>query len=401
MQKLSLWLRSRPIAGDSALALLLLLLDMAMSPHLRSPPWFFLVTALLVVPMVMRRTATVPAAYVVLAGYALSIVTFGNTVRLAADVAVAVFLYTLVSRHGRIRGAPYGAALLILYPAKLILHTPEPVREAIPVGVSIGILCFAVCWVLGEFVGVRRAHHEAVEQRLRAADFERDQQARIAVAEERNRIARELHDVLAHSVSVMVTQADGATYSLRKKPELAEQAMTTISGTGRAALAELRHLLAVLRNPDESTESRSPQPNAAGVRELVDRVRSLGLPVSVEVDGDLDDLPTGLGLSLYRIVQESLTNALRHAGRAASASVTVRNDGHRVDVEVVDDGHRAEVAEASSGGHGLIGMRERATIYGGTLEAGPAEDRGWRVHAVLPLDGVGPRAESGRAGQGK
>ncbi|QGK72494.1 sensor histidine kinase [Allosaccharopolyspora coralli] len=380
-------MRSRPIAGDSALALLLLFLEVVLSAHARSPFWFFLVTALLVVPMVVRRTATVPAAYVVLAGYALSIVTFGNTVRLAADIAVAVFLYTLVSRHGRIGGASYVAALLVLYPAKLILHTPEQARGAIPVGVAMGILFFAVCWVLGEFVGARRAHHEAVEQRLRAVEFERDQQARIAVAEERNRIARELHDVLAHSVSVMVTQADGATYSLRKKPELAEQAMTTIGDTGRAALAELRHLLAVLRNSEEPGESRSPQPNAAGVRELADRVRSLGLPVTVEVDGELDDLPTGLGLSIYRIVQESLTNALRHAGRAASASVIVRNDGHRIDVQVLDDGTR-RAAEDGSGGHGLIGMRERATVYGGTLEAGPADEGGWRVHAVLPLDGV-------------
>lgn len=386
MQKLSLWLRSHPIAGDSALALLLLLLDLGLAPHVRSPPWFFAVTALLVGSMVARRTATVPAAYVTLAGYVLSIVTFGNPARLAADIAVAVFLYTLVSRHGRAGGAPYVAALLILYPTKLMLHTPEPGH--LPLGVSMAILFFGFCWVLGEFVGARRAHHEAVEQRLREAEFERDQQARIAVAEERNRIARELHDVLAHSVSVMVTQADGAAYSLRKKPELAGQAMTTISDTGRTALAELRHLLAVLRNPDESGESRNPQPNGAGVRELVDRVRSLGLPVTVEVDGDLDELPTGLGLSLYRIVQESLTNALRHAGRRASASVTVRNDGHRIDVEVVDDGHRAGAGE-SSGGHGLIGMRERATIYGGTLEAGPAEAGGWRVHAVLPLDGVG------------
>ena len=393
MQKLSLWLRAHPVAGDSGIALLLLLLDLlpliSRGPTKLggSPFWYVVVTCLIVLPVVARRRATVPAAYVVLAGYALNIVTQATTARLAVDLVVAIFLYTLVSRLGRGSGAPFVAALLVLFPAKIIIHTPPEVRGSIPFAVSAGIVFFAFCWALGEFVGARRSQHEAVEQRLRTVEFEQDQQARIAVAEERNRIARELHDVLAHSVSVMVSQADGASYALRAKPELAEQAMKTISGTGREALSELRNLLAVLRNPDEHADARTPQPNASGLEELAGRVRSLGLPVKLDLSGDLDDLPTGLGLSVYRIVQESLTNALRHAGRGASASVTVANDGQRIDVEVVDDGARPgqPESETAPGGHGLIGMRERATIYGGSLDAGFAERGGWRVHAVLPL----------------
>ena len=177
--------------------------------------------------------------------------------------------------------------------------------------------------------------------------------------------------MLTHSVIVMVAQADGASCVLRSDPELAERALRAIGDTGREALAELRNLLGVLR------DGRTP--GVHGLSGLVERVRGPGLAVSLELTGDLA-VPTGVGLSVYRIVQEALTNVVKHAG-ASTAAVQVRRDGMRVEVEVTDDGNRQT---GNSGGSGLSGMRERVAACGGTLDTGPRPGGGWRVHAVLP-----------------
>jgi signal transduction histidine kinase len=247
---------------------------------------------------------------------------------------------------------------------------------------------FGFSWALGEFVGARRAYHSELEQRLKLLETERDQQARIAVGEERSRIARELHDVVAHAVSVMVVQADGAGYAIRSNPELAEAAVKTISDTGRTALTELRRLLGVLRSEDQSGTQWAPQPDAGELNNLAENCRASGLPVRLELMGDLAHLPVGLGLGVYRIVQEALTNTLKHAGTGASAVVKVLRSEDKVVIEVTDDGFGTphDLVEVS-GGNGLIGMRERAGVLGGTLEAGPNPGGGWRVRGVLPLVG--------------
>jgi len=184
----------------------------------------------------------------------------------------------------------------------------------------------------------------------------------------------------------MVVQADGASYALQSDPQMAQMALTTISDTGRQALGELRRLLGLMRNESESETDRVPQPDTNALPQLAEQVRTAGLPVSLTLRGDLDDLPAGVGLSVYRIVQEALTNSLKHAGGSASADVFVTRSDDRIDV-VVDDNGFGTPRELSglSGGNGLIGMRERAGVLGGSLEAGPRPGGGWRVHAVLPV----------------
>jgi signal transduction histidine kinase len=249
------------------------------------------------------------------------------------------------------------------------------------------IFCiFGFCWAVGEFVGARRQLNAELLERLKLLEVERDQQARIAVAEERSRIARELHDVVAHAVSVMVVQADGASYALQSDPQMAQMALTTISDTGRQALGELRRLLGLMRTESDSETDRVPQPDTASLPQLAEQVRTAGLPVSLTLRGDLTDLPAGVGLSVYRIVQEALTNSLKHAGGSASADVFVTRTDDQVDVVVDDDGFGTpREISGMSGGNGLIGMRERAGVLGGSLEAGPRPGGGWRVHAVLPV----------------
>ncbi|ATE58552.1 MULTISPECIES: sensor histidine kinase [Actinosynnema] len=300
-----------------------------------------------------------------------------------ADMALAVALYTMVVFVGRRPSLLYLAALSVgsVLWAVTAMGGPAGVMMLFVIAPVFGF-----SWALGEFVGARRAYHSELEQRLRLLELERGQQARIAVGEERSRIARELHDVVAHAVSVMVVQADGAGYAIRTQPELAEAAVRTISDTGRQALAELRRLLGVLRSEDGSGAQWAPQPGAGDLRELAEALRASGLPVTLVVSGDLGVLPAGLGLGVYRIVQEALTNTLKHAGSGASAVVRVDCGPERVLVEVVDDGFGTphDLVELS-GGNGLIGMRERAGVLGGRLEAGPNPGGGWRVRVDLPL----------------
>ncbi|MDR7302123.1 sensor histidine kinase [Haloactinomyces albus] len=397
MRRLSLWMRAHPVAGDSAVAMLLLvpevLIFLVDSAGTTTPVRYVLASALLVGPLALRRTMPIPAACTVLLGLLVQQLDQATMVTRPASLALEITLYTLVAYVGRKVAALYTAAVFVLS----AVGTVQQATGFFEAGLAVALLFLllqqgvqlAFCWVLGEFVGARRAYQAEVEHRLRSLEFEQDQQARIAVAEERNRIARELHDVLAHSVSVMVTQADGAAYALRSKPELAEQAVHTIGTTGREALTELRSLLQVLRNPQEETgRERSPQPSISAIESLVERVRALGLPIELELDGDLKNLPAGLGLGVYRIVQESLTNVLKHAGWKASASVRIGHDGQCVEIDVSDTGAKGILPPLASGGNGMVGMRERATAYGGSFEAGPRDGGGWRVHAALPLTGL-------------
>ena len=228
----------------------------------------------------------------------------------------------------------------------------------------------AVAWVLGDTLKTRRAFLAE----------EREESARRAVAGEQARIARELHDVIAHNVSVMVVQAAAANDVFDSAPDKARDALRSIEETGRAALTELRRLLGTVRTPEE--EAYAPQPGLALLGELVSRVRAAGLPVAVHLDGELGDLPAGLDLSAYRIVQEALTNTLKHA-QASRAEVGVRRTASDLELEIVDDG--VGNGNGDGGGQGLIGMRERAALVGGEVEAGPRPGGGFQVRARLPL----------------
>jgi signal transduction histidine kinase len=346
------------------------------------------VGAMLIVPVVFRRRYPLGASYVILFGGVVQLVTHGNLetglpFRLA-DFSLAIALYTVVVYVGRRQGLLY--AIWLAIGTFVWALWPMEATGAAAFMVFVIAVVFGFSWAMGEFVGARRAYHWELEQRLKLLETERDQQARIAVGEERSRIARELHDVVAHAVSVMVVQADGASYAIKTNPDLAEAAVRTIADTGRQALTELRRLLGVLRSEDQSGTQWMPQPGAGDLRELAENCRAAGLPVRLEADGDLDALPAGLGLGVYRIVQEALTNTLKHAGAGASATVRVTQAADQVEVEVADDGFGTpHDLVAVSGGNGLIGMRERAGVLGGSLEAGPNPGGGWRVRAVLPL----------------
>ena len=208
--------------------------------------------------------------------------------------------------------------------------------------------------------------------------------SRIAAAAERARIARELHDIVAHNLTVMVALADGAVFAAEGDPEKATVAMETVSATGRQALAEMRRLLGVLQD-GENPSTLVPQPGLPEIDQLVDQVRAAGLPVTLEVAGDGRALPPGAQLTVFRLVQESLTNCLKHAGGSAVARVRLRYATDGVDVEITDTGPRRTRASAPDG-RGLDGMRERAAVFAGTVEAGPRADGGWRVHAHLLLE---------------
>jgi signal transduction histidine kinase len=253
-------------------------------------------------------------------------------------------------------------------------------------------------WVLGDSVASRRARSAALEERAVRAERERDAQAEIAAAAERVRIARELHDVIAHNLSVMVAQADGGAYAFDAAPERSRQALAEIGRTGRKALSEMSSLLGVLR-ADSETPPLAPAPAADEIAQLVAQAREAGMHVSYTVDGTARPLPGGLSLAAYRIVQEALTNVRKHAGPGAAAEVTLCYGPDELLVRVADDGRGTAglprygadpTAPADHRGHGLTGMRERAAMYGGMLQAGPCPGGGFEVTARLPLPATAP-----------
>ncbi|MEN3585681.1 sensor histidine kinase [Streptomyces sp. ZYX-F-203] len=250
---------------------------------------------------------------------------------------------------------------------------------------------FALAWVLGDSVRTRRAYLAELEERAARLEREREARDQIAVAAERARIAREMHDVVAHDVSVMVVQADGAAFVLDTAPDQARTALEAISSTGRQALAEMRRLLGVLRTGEPGQEGDYlPQPDVGRIGDLVEQCRGAGLPVDFRVEGTPRALPGGVELTAYRIVQEALTNTRKHGGPDAGASVRLVYFDDGLGLLVEDDGRGAtrEVLEARGTcgeGHGLIGMRERVGMVGGTLDVGPRAGGGFRISALLPL----------------
>jgi signal transduction histidine kinase len=243
-------------------------------------------------------------------------------------------------------------------------------------------IVFGLIWTVAFALG--RKFQEADEARERAAraEREREQRARSAVTEERARIARELHDVVGHSVSVMTVQASAVRRLLRPEQEREREALLIVERTGREALAEMRRMVGVLRRPEEAP-ALAPQPSLEHLGKLVDQAREAGLPVELRVEGEPLPLPAGVDLTAYRLVQEGLTNALKHA-RAERAQVLVRYGDGGIEVTVSDDGRGAGSGDGG-GGHGLVGMRERVAVYGGELEAGPRPEGGYRLRARLPL----------------
>ncbi|CAM5642546.1 two-component sensor histidine kinase [Streptomyces spiroverticillatus] len=309
-----------------------------------------------------------------------------------ANFAMFIIVYTVAAN-----GARWASRLAL--GGSLLAATISQLRWPVDKGDAVAPIAYAVfltipfllAWVLGDSLRTRRAYFAQLEERASRLEREREAQAKVAVAAERARIARELHDVVAHNVSVMIVQADGAAYVMDSSPDQAKQALETISTTGRQALAEMRRLLGVLRS-GEAPESGEyvPQPDVQQIEDLIEQVRTAGLTVDFRVEGTARPLPSGVELTAYRIVQEALTNTRKHGGPDAGASVRLVYFDDGLGLLVEDDGRGAahelyEDGGADGQGHGLIGMRERVGMVGGTLDAGPRPGGGFRISALLPL----------------
>ncbi|MEW2421208.1 histidine kinase [Streptomyces nigra] len=309
-----------------------------------------------------------------------------------ADFAFLVIVYTVAATGARWASRLALGAGLCAAPLSQLRWPEQEATVLSNIALIIFLsVPFALAWVLGDSIRTRRAYYEQLEERATRLEKEREAQAKVAVAAERARIARELHDVVAHNVSVMVVQADGAAYVLDAAPDQAKKALETISSTGRQALAEMRRLLGVLRTGEhQETGEYVPQPDVEQIDDLVEQCRSSGLPVDFKVEGTPRPLPSGVELTAYRIVQEALTNTRKHGGPNAGASVRLVYFDDGLGLLVEDDGKGAphelyEDGGADGQGHGLIGMRERVGMVGGTLDAGPRPGGGFRISALLPL----------------
>ncbi|MBT2446648.1 sensor histidine kinase [Streptomyces sp. ISL-43] len=396
MQRLYDFLRRHPTGVDSFWAVLFFGFSMAVvaSTHQTTS------AALLATPSVvalsaavaLRRKWTVPVFWLTLAAglYQLAL----GSIASFYDFAMLAVLFTVaaadVPRWVSRTALGWGLLASPLYFLRVGVDKGTNVVDSV-FFVLFMMVPFALAWVMGDSLRTRRAYYAQLVERNQRLENERAAQAKVAVAAERARIARELHDVVAHNVSVMVVQADGAAYVMDAAPEQAKEALQTISGTGRLALAEMRRLLGVLRTgePQES-EDYVPQPDVEQIEVLIEQVRAAGLTVDFEVEGTPRKLPSGVELTAYRIVQEALTNTRKHGGPAAKASVRLVYFDDGLGLLVEDDGRGAahelyEDGGADGAGHGLIGMRERIGMVGGTLDAGPRPGGGFRISALLPL----------------
>ncbi|MFC4589299.1 sensor histidine kinase [Sphaerisporangium corydalis] len=340
-------------------------------------PGYLLLSTLLLAPLAWRRSRPVHVFA------AVSLVSFVQWLApvepVPANVAVLVAMYGVATRC-TLRWALAAGAVAELGVCLALIRWSELNFLAF----ASGSLFTVVTWISGIYANTRQRYLESLEERAERAEHERDQQARIAAAAERARIARELHDVVAHNVSVMIVQADGAGYTIDRDPEQARHAVQTISSTGRQALAEMRRLVGVLRQDGGGDEDYAPQPGVAELDELVAQVRRSGLPVEFVVDGARRDLPEGEQLVIYRIVQEALTNTLKHGGPGTRARVRMEYGPREISLRVTDDGRGAS-APRSIDGHGLIGMRERVAMYDGSVRASPRAGGGFQVDVRLPV----------------
>jgi signal transduction histidine kinase len=396
--RLYIWLQRHPTHVDGAMAAVLVLLGLIALPvTVRAEHLGALVAvpaAVIGAPIVARRKHPDKVFWAVIAIGAVQV--FTQQPIWPSDVAVPIALYGLAayrSRRDSLLGLGSCFVGVMVLVSRLHVGIPPDVpmlRRLLVETLVIGFFAapITIAWVMGDSMQYRRAYYLGLEAKARRLELERDQQAQIAAATERARIARELHDVVAHNVSVMVVQAEGAAYAMDSAPENTRKALGAIAETGRSALVEMRRLLGVLRTQDGAAE-RAPQPGVDQLEDLLEQVRSSGLPVEFTVDGVPVELPQGVALAAYRIVQESLTNARKHGGPAVSAAVGMYY-GERELRLVVQDNGRGAMALTDGQGNGLSGMRERVALFGGALSAGPlaAGLGGFQVEAVLPYESV-------------
>ncbi|GAA2405625.1 sensor histidine kinase [Actinomadura vinacea] len=374
-------LRSRPLV-DVFLALplsLYALTGLLGDTYDVSRPMYLVWNAGLLAPLVLRRTyPRAVFALICLVCFAQVVV---NVPILPSNMSVLMGLYT-VAAGPSIR---WGVAAALVTVGGVFLGTARYVGGwgDQKYGLLLGSVFVAGVWLLGLHMRTRRAYLRSVEERAARLERERDAELQIAKAGERARIARELHDVVAHNVSVIVVQADGASFAIDSDTGRARQALETISSTGRTALAEMRRMLGVLRE-DGDAGSYTPQPGVAQLAELVEQIRGSGLPLEFAVEGVPLELSEGRQLTVFRIAQEALTNTLKHGGPRAAARVLLHYGDDAIEIRITDDG-RGAAARSDGRGHGLVGMRERVAVYGGEVRAGPRAGGGFEVVARIPV----------------
>jgi signal transduction histidine kinase len=356
-----------------------------------SAPISLALQAGLLLPLLWRRRAPTVAFGVIAAVF---LVQWLLGAGLRADVALLIALYSVALR-ARPAHLPWACA------AAAVVMVPVAIRVASG-ALRWEVLFFLLSTVtaavaLGLVVRSRRAQLAALRERAAQLEIERDQRSRLAAATERTRVAREMHDIIGHNLSVIITVADGGAYAAETDPARGREALLLIGDAGRQALGELRRMLGVLR--DRGTEQApelEPQPGIADLESLFTRVRAAGTEVVYHSGGVLEGLDRGVQLMVYRIVQEALTNTLKHVGAGSRADVSIEADGTQLRIRVHDTGPRDGTAMSDSAGegHGLAGMRERAALYGGTVTAGRASGGGWTVEAVLVLTDSAPLPNS-------
>jgi signal transduction histidine kinase len=362
------WLQRHPRLVDGVVVLALAAAYLGHGARLHDWTAAVPLAAAQVIPLAVRRRYPRTVLGVVTAAAIVQSVSVATWPPLATAVAV----YTVAANLARAEAFPLAAFAA----AATVLTMLALGRWGDAASTAVVL---ALAWVIGDNLGTRRAYMRALEERAERLEGEREAEAARARAEEQARIARELHDVIAHNVSVMVVQAAAANDVFDARPERAREALRAIEASGRSALAEMRRLLGVVRGegPDYA-----PQPGLGRLDELVAQVRAAGLQVAVRVEGTPRELPAGVDLSAYRVVQEALTNTLKHA-HAARADVALRYRDGELGVEVLDDGTATGNGDGS--GRGLIGMRERVAAFGGSLESGPSPAGGFAVRARFPL----------------
>jgi signal transduction histidine kinase len=392
------WLRRHPTLVDGLLALLVLGFGLSVYGTWARQPALILVIVALAVPIVFRRQYPAAAFAAAVTAGAVQVVAFRGPS--TADVSVLILLYSLAVSRPRRASAP-GLAICVLGAAVVAVRwqvSGDVTAWQVLLVTGLVSTPALLTWLAADSVRWRRGYYAALEEKAHRLERERDALSQVAAAAERARIARELHDIVAHHVSVMVVQADGAAFALENSPDKTREALGAISGTGRQALAEMRRLLGMLRSPSagplEAPEPElAPVPGTSQLGALLEQTRTAGVPVTFRQEGTPAVGPAdGADLAVYRVVQESLTNVRRHGGPGVSAAVTIRYTVDGVTVSVTDDGRGAAArpapangTAADSTGHGLSGMRERVELYGGTVTAGPRSGGGYQVTATLPL----------------
>jgi signal transduction histidine kinase len=342
-----------------------------------------IIVPLTTLPIALRRYRPLEVLAVTVIAQTVLLV-FSDRVQVPLGVIVA--LYTVASMCDRPFAARAGAWVALPITVGVIVNTGGSFGPVIP-----KLALFAIAWVIGDNLRTRRAYLAELEARAARLEREREEQAGRAAIEERTRIARELHDVIAHNVSVMVVQASAGEELFDTDPVGARESLAAVASIGRAALGELRRLLGVIRSDDDDDREPSfaPQPDIDYLDELVRQVRDAGLAVELSVLGEPRGLPPAVGLCAYRIVQEALTNTLKHAD-ASGAQVNVRYCADVLELHVLDDGRGTSAANGETNGHGIIGMRERVALFGGELTATPRPGGGFSVRAKLPLEEAKP-----------